>query len=197
MITTRFFKSWKFLCLSFLSLMFASNKVVSLDTPLTTPFTLLISSVAQRLTFADQVALYKWNNAQSIADPQREQQVLSHTVQQAASYHLSSDYVSRFFSDQIEANKLVQYVLFANWHRFGNLPVAPASDLKRNIRTKLDQLQTILLQQLELSSPARHQQNCAKVLAEATELYATQHSLDALHRIALERALVNVCEPSS
>lgn len=159
-----------------------------------TPLASLIDSVAQRIAIADQVALSKWDNNQPIADPQREQHVLADPASHAANYHLSPDHVSRFFSDQIEANKLVQYVLFANWLRFGSAPATTRLDLKRDIRPKLDQLQVTLLQQLEQSIAMRHQTECAKTIAEAAERYTTQHPMDALHRIALDRALANVCE---
>jgi chorismate mutase len=50
--------------------------------------------------------------------------------------------VSNFFRAQIEANKLVQYSLLAEWHRAGKAPDHTSVNLANAIRPELDRLET-------------------------------------------------------
>ena len=52
----------------------------------------------------------------------REAKVISDAVEAGESRGLKSDELSHFFRAHIEANKLVQYSLLADWRRIGEAP---------------------------------------------------------------------------
>ncbi|MDN0081970.1 chorismate mutase [Crenobacter sp. SG2305] len=158
------------------------------------PRAALVDAVAQRLSVADQVALAKWDSGKAVEDKPREQQVIDGAVARGATLGLERDRVARFFADQIEANKLVQYVLLADWRRAGVAPATPRADLAGAIRPRLDRLQQHLLQLLAETAALRHQPDCRERFAQLAGAYVRQHDSDALYAIALDRALINVCE---
>jgi chorismate mutase len=86
------------------------------------PLRPLIVTAAQRLAIGKQVALAKWDNRTPVDDPIRESQVISAAVGDGALKGLDRTSVSQFFAAQIEANKLIQYSLLANWARNGKVP---------------------------------------------------------------------------
>jgi chorismate mutase len=160
-------------------------------------WTPLIDAVSGRLTIADQVALIKWDTGKPIEDLPREQAVIAAAVQNAAAYRLSGTYAAAFFADQIEANKLIQYGLLANWHRSGSAPQVPRADLQRTIRPQLDALEARLLQALSAAAQLRSAPGCANALARCIRSYAAEHHYDPLHAVALDRALARVCISSA
>lgn len=98
-----------------------------------------------RLALMTVVAKYKWNTHAEIEDPVREQKILDGLKSQAEAAGLPSQWVQHFFREQIEAAKLVQYQMFAQWHREhrGAFPDTP--DLATEVRPKLDALTPELL----------------------------------------------------
>jgi chorismate mutase len=160
-------------------------------------WTPLIDAVSVRLTIADQVALIKWDTGKPIEDLRREQAVIAAAVQHAAGYRLSETYAAAFFADQIEANKLIQYGLLADWHRSGSAPEGPRTDLQTTIRPQLDALDTRLLQALSAAASLRSAPDCMNALARSAHAYAIEHDYDPLHALALDRALARVCMPLS
>jgi chorismate mutase len=101
-----------------------------------------------RLSLMTDVAKYKWNTHGSIEDPAREQKILEELNAKAEALNLPPLWVQHFFREQIEAGKLIQYQLFANWTRehagtFSNVP-----DLATQIRPQIDDLTTKLLYSL-------------------------------------------------
>jgi chorismate mutase len=163
----------------------------------TSQWTLLIEAVSVRLTIADQVALIKWDTGTPIEDLRREQSVIAAAVRSAAAHRLSGTYAAAFFADQIEANKLIQYGLLVNWRRSGSAPQVPRADLQTTIRPELDALDTRLLQALSAVAPLRSAPDCVSALARSAHTYAIEHDFDALHTVALDRALARVCMTSS
>jgi len=103
------------------------------------------SLMNDRLALMTVVAKYKWNTHAEIEDPVREQKILDGLKSQAEAAGLPSQWVQHFFREQIEAAKLVQYQMFAQWHREhrGAFPDTP--DLATEIRPKLDALTPELL----------------------------------------------------
>lgn len=160
-------------------------------------WTPLIDVVSGRLTIADQVALIKWDTGKPIEDLPREQAVIAAAVRNAAAYRLSGTYAAAFFADQIEANKLIQYGLLANWHRSGSAPQVPRADLQKTIRPELDALDAHLLQALSAAAQLRSAPDCANALARSIRSYAVEHHYDPLHAVALDRALARVCISST
>jgi chorismate mutase len=149
----------------------------------------LLNAMGERLAIADQVALSKWDSHKPVEDRQREREVIAAAVAQAPNYKLSGETVEAFFSAQIEANKLVQYINLSDWSLEGKAPDLPRPDLVKEIRPKLDLLQKRLLQQLADFAPYRTDPQCPRWLAEATH-HNKQHPV---HRLALIRATAELC----
>lgn len=156
-------------------------------------FAPLVRHLADRLVTADQVALSKWDSGKSVYDAEREAQVISNVSAQATAYGLAPTDVGNVFTDQIEANKEVQYALLNDWRRAGAAPTAQRQSLPDVIRPKLDGLQKSILQGLRDAAPARSQADCPTQVASEIGRVAQEKSLDTLHRIALDRATARLC----
>jgi chorismate mutase len=70
-------------------------------------------------SLAEQVARAKWDSGAPVEDAPREAQVISEAVIMGESKGLDEASVEQFFRTQIEADKVVQYSLLANWRRAG------------------------------------------------------------------------------
>lgn len=70
----------------------------------------MIKLVSQRLDFARQVALYKWQNSLPVEDLKQEQTLMTSIINQTKSLNLnlSDAFVVRFFTDQFNASKIIQ-----------------------------------------------------------------------------------------
>ena len=99
----------------------------------------LVETSARRLVIAEQVALAKWDSGGAVEDLPREAQIIMGALRDGESRGLEPTSVSNFFKAQIEANKLVQYSLLADWHRSGMAPSHPSIDLRTTIRPELEQ----------------------------------------------------------
>jgi chorismate mutase len=155
----------------------------------------LVETSAQRLIIAEQVALAKWDMGIPVEDASREAQLIVHAVTAGQSRGLDQQLVSKFFRAQIEANKLVQYALLAEWRRVGKAPDHRPVDLPNTIRPELDEVDTLLIAELEESVAIRASAPCRIEIAKAAGRYVSAHkkSLAPLKAIALDRALASVC----
>ncbi|WP_085711578.1 MULTISPECIES: chorismate mutase [unclassified Pseudomonas] len=149
----------------------------------------LLSTLNERLNIGDLVALTKWDSGKPIQDSPREAQVIANARTLAAEHKLDPEDVAQLIAAQMEANKLVQYGLLAKWQAAGAAPDTPRPDLGKQIRPRLDELQTGLLQQYADFTPYRHDPNCSTWLAKARSGLAQ----DALHELALIRATGELC----
>ncbi len=91
------------------------------------------------------VAKYKWNHNIAVEDVAREQVILQSLAKRAQAAGVPPTLAERFFKDQIEAAKLIQNSLIAEWRSnnrpsFDNVP-----DLKAEIRPQLDTLTARLM----------------------------------------------------
>ncbi|MEM5440551.1 chorismate mutase [Paraburkholderia diazotrophica] len=159
-------------------------------------FVPLVRSMADRLNTADQVALSKWDTDQPVYDRQRETQVITNAATMASEHGLTPEDAINIFSDQIEANKEVQYALLNNWRRQGNAPATPRQSLPSVIRPILDKLQVSIMENLQSVAPLRSIADCHAQVASAVGQVAQQASLDVLHRAALDRSVARVCVKS-
>jgi chorismate mutase len=159
----------------------------------TTALTNVIALVAQRLELATPVAQYKWLNNKPITDAPREKQVLAGVVTRATAQGVDAGFARTFFGDQIEASKMVQEQLFAQWHASG-APKSPAPDLATDVRPKLDALDATLIQALAQVSPVRHEPDCPSQLSESLANWKQLTKFDSSQGDALMRALSHVCE---
>ncbi|WP_247538309.1 chorismate mutase [Ralstonia pseudosolanacearum] len=156
-------------------------------------FAPLVRGLAERLTTADQVALSKWDTGQSVYDPEREAKVIANVSGLAPSYGLTVEDVASVFADQMEANKTVQYALLNGWRRDGAAPSAPRQSLRDVIRPQLDTLQASILAGLRDTASLRRAPDCQAQAAVAVGQVARERSLDAVHRVALDRATARLC----
>ncbi|POA43425.1 chorismate mutase AroQ, gamma subclass [Pseudomonas sp. MPR-ANC1] len=149
----------------------------------------LLMTLNERLNIGDLVALTKWDSGKPIQDSPREAQVIANARTQATERKLDPEDVAQLIAAQMEANKLVQYGLLAQWQAAGKAPDTPRPDLGKQIRPRLDELQNRLLQQYADFAPYHRDPNCSVWLAEARNGLAH----DALHELALVRATGELC----
>ena len=171
--------------------------VMELTQPQTTADRLqaLIATSAQRLSIGKQVALSKWDSKIPVEDAPREAHVIAAAIQAGELRGLDQTFVATFFRAQIEANKLVQYSLLAEWYRLGNAPAHSSIDLSNAIRPELDQIQTALIAELADTTNIRAKASCPTELAVAIGKYVAAHQADLSHldAIALDRSLATAC----
>jgi chorismate mutase len=155
----------------------------------------LIADSAHRIAIAHQVALSKWDSNGVVEDSARETQVIQNAVSAGQSKGLSEASLTSFFRSQIEANKLVQYSLLADWQVAGKAPEHQKVNLSTEIRPELDHLQSALISDLVQSAEARSRPDCSTALAVAIHKYlATQSTAEStLDALALNRSLATAC----
>jgi chorismate mutase len=159
------------------------------------PLKALVETSAHRLLIAKEVALAKWDEGTPVEDAPREEKVIASAVKDGASVGLEPASVASFFRAQIEANKVVQYALLADWHRSGTAPAHAPINLVATIRPQLDQLQTALIAELKDAAAIRARATCSADVAKAVGKYVAghNHDVDPLEAIALDRALAATC----
>ncbi|MFZ6779793.1 gamma subclass chorismate mutase AroQ [Undibacterium sp. Ji83W] len=135
----------------------------------------LLSLMQQRLSLAQDVAMYKWNAKAAIDDPVREQQILDALAKQAPQYGLAPKLAQDFFNAQIVAGKMIQTALFDGWASRSQAPFDNPPDLKTAIRPALDKLTVELLMALAEAQAVLQ----GKDGRQAVELTATDASLRA------------------
>jgi len=149
----------------------------------------LLETMNERLNIGDLVALTKWDSGKPVQDSPREAQVIANARTLASERKLDPEDVAQLIAAQMEANKLVQYGLLAQWRTDGAAPDTPRPDLSQQIRPRLDELQSRLLQQYAEFAPYRRDPNCPTWLAKAR----SDLTLDTLHALALTRASGELC----
>lgn len=156
----------------------------------------LVELSAKRLDISRQVALAKWDSDHPVADPPgdpREAQVIAAAAQEAAEHGVAPEQANAFFADQIEASKLVQIGLIAQWRRSGGAPLEPRADLRTQLRPALDTLRPALIDALKSAERDRSRAGCKRCVADAAATYAEAHRLSALLALGLDRGLARVC----
>ncbi|MGO4396328.1 chorismate mutase [Variovorax sp. M-6] len=159
-------------------------------------FSRLVELSATRLEISRKVALTKWDSKLSVADPPndpREKQVIDAATSEARGLGLPDELASAFFADQIEASKLVQFVLMADWRRSGSVPADRRADLKTELRPALDRLRTQFIEELVATQALRADPDCKLHLARAAGEHGQRRRLEPLYRIGLDRGLARVC----
>lgn len=154
----------------------------------------LADLAAQRLATADLVAAAKYGTGSPIDDPAREQQVLDDVARQARDLGADPEATVRFFRDQIEANKMVQRELHRRWDADPSQAPAPGErpDLAE-VREEINRVNGELVRGIAASSVARTAPSCRGLLVVAGVRVRGERQLDALHAVALGRALMSVC----
>jgi chorismate mutase len=156
----------------------------------------LIEASAQRLQLARAVALAKWDDGAPVEDLVRERQVIHAAITAGRKAGLPADFVSRFFSAQIEANKLIQYALLTKWQGQGKAPRHSRINLAQTVRPQIDRIQAVLISALVNRTGVRSRASCRAQLAEAIQdRKSTDPEISGcLFSTALERALGPLCD---
>lgn len=155
----------------------------------------LADLAVERIELSDKVAAAKFDTPQPIDDPAREQQVLAAVAKASPGVGVDPVEAGRFFRDQIEASKVVQRGLYAEWAAHPQQRPTARPNLGTEVRPELDRITTEILEQLRDSGAQRHAgASCPAELTQASRPAA--QPLDALHRNALTVALRSVCTPS-
>jgi len=179
--------------LTFFTLLIGGMRVASGETD--NPLRPLVETSAQRLHIAERVALAKWDNGVAVEDGPREAMVIQAAVKDGTAVGLDSTQVEAFFRGQIEANKLVQYSLLADWRREGRAPVHAPADLVKEVRPQLDEIEKRLIAELSDTLSVRSATSCSLNVAKAVGEYVDAHKLKAnsLDAVALDRAMAATC----
>lgn len=149
---------------------------------------------AERVQVGDLVAAAKFGTSAPIDDPAREQVVLDNVRAQSIQLGIDPEVAVAIFRDQIEANKQVQRGLYELWTAHPELVPAERPDLVKDVRPRLDRITTELLAQIKSTRRARTHPSCPGHLIATEHIVYHTRDLDALHRGALNRALVSVCQ---
>jgi chorismate mutase len=99
-------------------------------------------------------------------------------VRDGDSRGLDPTLVSNFFKAQIEANKVIQYSLLADWRRSGRAPAHAPINLSATIRPELDQVQMALIAELADTAAIRASTTCRADVAKAIGKYMFMHKHD-------------------
>lgn len=153
----------------------------------------LVDAATQRLQTADPVAATKWLNGGSITDPARVQQVLDAVSADAQSVSVPTEYVTRVFTDQINATEAIQYSRFSWWKL--NPATAPASapDLSSS-RALIDGLNHRMVGEIAEQWPVLNSADCPAQLGAAKAAVAVTRGLDPLYVQALDSATRSYCD---
>lgn len=108
----------------------------------------LADFAAQRVQIADAVAAAKWGTDAPINDPGREQAVLDSVAMKSTQFAIDPAASIEIFTDQIEANKAVQYALYSRWSAHPDQAPTSRPDLGQ-VRPILDHITDGLLAQLK------------------------------------------------
>ena len=92
--------------------------------------------INERLSWMDDVALYKLKNAVVVEDLEREALVLHKALDDAGAAGLDSASVEAFFRSQIAAAKAIQHRCLAQW-QMGEAPKGETVDLVDDVRPEL------------------------------------------------------------
>ena len=152
----------------------------------------LVDAAAQRLQTADPVAASKWLNGGPINDPARVQQVLAAVSADAQSTGVSTDYVTRVFTDQIDATEAIQYSRFSWWKLDPAAAPSSAPDLSASRQT-IDGLNHRMVTEIAGQWPVLRSAACPVTLAAAKSAVAVSRGLDPLYVQALDAATRSYC----
>jgi chorismate mutase len=159
------------------------------------PLSDLVALAARRIGTGDVVAAAKFGTPTAIDDPAREKQELDAVAAESPGLGINPAESTQFFRDQIAASKVVQRGLYQLWTAHPELRPTTKPDLTKTVRPELDALTTEIMNQLKVTTGARHSgaQCAAQSAAAVTD---AGKPLDQLHRDALAVATRSVCAPA-
>jgi chorismate mutase len=156
------------------------------------PLTALVDAAAQRLQIAEAVAAFKWSTHGAVDDPARVQQELNELGADAAAQRIDPGYVTRVFTDQINATEAIEYARFADWQvNPSDVPGTPP-DLSAS-RSAIDGLNQTMLTQFAHDWDLLHSPACVPQLDAARSDVIQSRQLDTLYQQALSSATESYC----
>ncbi len=147
---------------------------------------------ADRLDTAPLVAAAKWHTGDPVEAPEREARVLAAVERRASELGADPASAVAVTRDQMEANKVVQRGLHAQWYAQADRRPEQAPDLA-GVRAELDRITPALVEALAAAEEERTAPGCAARLARSTDTTAAARGLDRLASAALSGALESVC----
>jgi chorismate mutase len=124
----------------------------------------LLGLIKERLEVAPEVARTKWNTKAPIEDLPREKQIIDGVAKGATGYGLDPKVAGTFFTGQIEASKVVQKALHAEWTARNQPPFEKVADLGKDIRPVLDRLTPAMMRALADALPVFEQAGSRQLL---------------------------------
>jgi chorismate mutase len=101
----------------------------------------LTSLAEQRLALAPDIAWYKHSRNVPVYDPVRETAVLQTVIAAGQQQRLNPDTVRRFFANEMEASRRIQWAWIEAWRKNRVAPPSnPAQDLGAYIRPQIDDI---------------------------------------------------------
>jgi chorismate mutase len=128
----------------------------------------LLGLIKERLDVAPDVARAKWNTKAPIQDLPRDKQIIDEVAKGATEYGLDPQVARTFFVGQIEASKVVQNALHAEWRAKRQPPFAKVADLGKDIRPALDRLTPAMMRALAEALPVLQQRGRRRLLEAQT-----------------------------
>lgn len=147
----------------------------------------LVRLMRARLDLIVEVSKSKWNTGTAVEDLAREKQLLDAVTAAAPSHGLDPMLATTFFRAQIEAAKLVESALIAQWTLAHAPPFTDVPDQKTFIRPQIDRLTGQLLEAVAVVRPNLKRE-------EAERVAAASRLEDATMRLAMTRALQPLLE---
>lgn len=129
----------------------------------------LLGLIKERLDVAPDVARTKWNSKAPIEDLPREKQIIDGVAKGATEYGLDPQVAGTFFTGQIEASKVVQNALHAEWTARRQPPFPKVADLGKDIRPVLDRLTPAMMRALAAALPVLQQPGGRQLLEAQTK----------------------------
>lgn len=130
----------------------------------------LLGAVRQRLDVAPEVARVKWNTKAPIEDLAREKQIVDGVAKAAPDYALDPAAASAFFQAQIDASKVIQRALHAQWTAREQPAFEKVPDLGKDIRPVLDRLTPALMKALAGAMPVLTRPGAQALLDARTQV---------------------------
>lgn len=147
----------------------------------------LLQLMQRRLLLMHDVARWKWNTGQAIADPQRELAFLESMQAKGQADGINEASVRSFFRAQIEAAKQVQEDDFQRWQAEGRGKFAEVPDLPSQLRPKIDAASHELLAALAAAQPILKNAEVRRQLAARAIAVLTGEGItESIRRTALQ-----------
>jgi chorismate mutase len=144
----------------------------------------LLHLMEKRLALMHEVARWKWNAGQPIADLKREREVLRSAVERGRVKELDPDLVRSFFAAQLEAARLVQQSDFERWNAIKQEPFADTTTLAV-LRQRIDEVNRELIDALAEICPRLAERIVQQALPQRADDILTGDGLAEVRETAI------------